>query len=314
MYFPEKDGRWQGVAVSPIRRKASRRRVYFVISLVVCLVIYRALLSSANVERRHKDTEAFQTLPKVSRKASHAREIYSRNFVTEKAQYAIENVLPTTPAHDEVREEAHASPEHEEDPPEKVESQHELPESSRSVTDTPTDTQKLLSDSPPDPISDNVTPDEPDDGEEPSLKGIAVAPKGKEPPSSVDILSETLQKPTIKGSFGKSAETASEHRKRTSFPTYDEFVALDSLADTLPDVVHIPFEESTFDVTLEGWEDKWFSEGVFDNAQRGNLTEPKIDFIYTWVNGSQKSFQGRRSAGVMTPYFECILNSLPGPI
>ncbi|KAI0378705.1 hypothetical protein F5Y04DRAFT_272414 [Hypomontagnella monticulosa] len=57
----------------------------------------------------------------------------------------------------------------------------------------------------------------------------------------------------------------------------------------LPDVIRIPFEEAVQDVALEGWEDEWFSSGHFD-AKYGPLAEPKIDFVYNWVNGSDDAF------------------------
>lgn len=57
-----------------------------------------------------------------------------------------------------------------------------------------------------------------------------------------------------------------------------------------PDVIRIPFEDAVQDVKLDGWEDEWFSSGRFDASKEGPLPEPKIDFVYNWVNGSEESF------------------------
>ncbi|KAI1288820.1 hypothetical protein F5Y03DRAFT_379154 [Xylaria venustula] len=61
--------------------------------------------------------------------------------------------------------------------------------------------------------------------------------------------------------------------------------------DDLPDVIRIPFEEAVKDVKLEGWEDEWFSSGNYNKAQYGLLAEPKLDFVYNWVNGSDEAFK-----------------------
>ncbi|KAI0903120.1 hypothetical protein F4823DRAFT_619827 [Ustulina deusta] len=61
--------------------------------------------------------------------------------------------------------------------------------------------------------------------------------------------------------------------------------------DDLPDVIRIPFEEAVKDVELTGWEDEWFSSGNYNKDQFGPLTEPKLDFVYNWVNGSDEAFR-----------------------
>jgi hypothetical protein len=76
-------------------------------------------------------------------------------------------------------------------------------------------------------------------------------------------------------------KTSESSPLRTTFPAYSEFVALNSIADTLPDFVYIPFEAATTDVTLTGWEDEWFSKAEYNVEQWGNLSEPKIDFVYS---------------------------------
>jgi len=76
----------------------------------------------------------------------------------------------------------------------------------------------------------------------------------------------------------KQALPKPAHRR---FPSYEDYVALDEKGEALPDVVHMPFEDTTSDVTLEGWEDRWYSHAEFDISTWGNLSEPKIDFVYT---------------------------------
>ncbi|KAI1284030.1 hypothetical protein F5Y07DRAFT_407533 [Xylaria sp. FL0933] len=61
--------------------------------------------------------------------------------------------------------------------------------------------------------------------------------------------------------------------------------------DDLPDVIRIPFEEAVKDVELAGWEDEWFSSGHYNKNRFGLLTEPKLDFVYNWVNGSEEAFK-----------------------
>lgn len=53
------------------------------------------------------------------------------------------------------------------------------------------------------------------------------------------------------------------------------------LAASLPDVVHIPFEEAVEAEVLAGWEDRWLTDAVYDDARHGPLTESKVDFVYT---------------------------------
>jgi len=81
------------------------------------------------------------------------------------------------------------------------------------------------------------------------------------------------------------------------FPPYQAWLDLDAKADTLPDLMHIPLEEAVLDVKLEGWEDDWFGSATYDDQVWGKMKEPRVDFIYTWVNGSQEAF-----AKTMRPY------------
>ncbi|KAI1675820.1 Stealth-CR2 multi-domain protein [Pyrenophora tritici-repentis] len=49
-------------------------------------------------------------------------------------------------------------------------------------------------------------------------------------------------------------------------------------------MIVVSIEESVQDVVLEGWEDTWVAKARY---QGPHLPEPKIDFVYNWVNGSQ---------------------------
>ncbi|KAI1393178.1 uncharacterized protein F4822DRAFT_435577 [Hypoxylon trugodes] len=67
-----------------------------------------------------------------------------------------------------------------------------------------------------------------------------------------------------------------------------------TLYHVLPDVIRISFEEAVKNIKLEGWEDEWLSSGHFDAEKHGPLAEPKIDFVYNWVNGSEDDFKNIR--------------------
>ncbi|KEQ69631.1 hypothetical protein M436DRAFT_55353 [Aureobasidium namibiae CBS 147.97] len=81
------------------------------------------------------------------------------------------------------------------------------------------------------------------------------------------------------------------------FPDTSNFERLNRLADELPDFVHIPLHMAVGDEVLEGWEEDWFARADYDAAKHGRVREPKIDFVYTWVNGSDARF-----AHTMRPY------------
>jgi len=70
-----------------------------------------------------------------------------------------------------------------------------------------------------------------------------------------------------------------------------DHLSLEEKADSLPEVVHIPFEDAVKDEVLHGWEDDWVAHASYDSKKWGKLEEPKIDFVYLWVNGSEESFQ-----------------------
>ncbi|KAF2003940.1 hypothetical protein P154DRAFT_427696 [Amniculicola lignicola CBS 123094] len=72
------------------------------------------------------------------------------------------------------------------------------------------------------------------------------------------------------------------------FPSWDECESIKVKSEGLPDVLHFTFEQSVKDVILEGWEDTWIAKAHYTGPQ---LEEPKIDFVYNWVNGSQTEFK-----------------------
>lgn len=163
------------------------------------------------------------------------------------------------------------------------------PKSGKVAATNELDVSDLLSEEDAESKSKNTTPDESIDSIEPDLKGVAVAPKGKEPPKgiakSLGITTVDHESSVVgeKVGNGKPREKLDESQspKRADFPSHDEFVKLDTMADGLPDVVHISFEDATEDVTLQGWEDEWLSEARFNATKWNKLEEPKIDFVYT---------------------------------
>ncbi|QDS72617.1 hypothetical protein FKW77_001770 [Venturia effusa] len=64
---------------------------------------------------------------------------------------------------------------------------------------------------------------------------------------------------------------------------------IQNLMDKLPEVIRIPFEDAVEDIDLEGWEDDWFSSATYDFDR--SMNEPKLDFVYNWVNGSEDGFK-----------------------
>lgn len=112
-----------------------------------------------------------------------------------------------------------------------------------------------------------------------------------EPPALVKQASEKLIEqhltPAVKYDEVKEEKDKSAHKIPSQksgpkrFPSYSEYVALDEKGEALPDIVHVPFEDSTADVRLQGWEDQWYSDAELDIARWGKIPETKIDFVYT---------------------------------
>lgn len=100
-------------------------------------------------------------------------------------------------------------------------------------------------------------------------------------------------------------------QEKYEFPSWEECESVKDTADTMPDILHVPFEDAVKDETLQGWEDEWVASARF---RGGKLKEPKIDFVYNCtfmriafllimtdrqigVNGSQSEF-----VNTMRPY------------
>ncbi|SMY26217.1 unnamed protein product [Zymoseptoria tritici ST99CH_1A5] len=75
-----------------------------------------------------------------------------------------------------------------------------------------------------------------------------------------------------------------------AFPAFSKYAATVERAQSLPDLVYIPFEDAIRDDVLAGWEAEWVMNGTYDIEKWGLLPEPRIDFVYTWVNGSDAEF------------------------
>lgn len=78
----------------------------------------------------------------------------------------------------------------------------------------------------------------------------------------------------------KNAQLITAPEDLSRFPSFSKQAEVKDKAETLPDIIYVPFEESTADVTLSGWEDRWFSDAEFIH-ENGALQEPKIDIVYT---------------------------------
>jgi len=87
------------------------------------------------------------------------------------------------------------------------------------------------------------------------------------------------QSPALKTNVAAEVSESSDNTSPPQrFPSYTEYVNLNEKAEALPDIIHVPFEVSTAEVKLQGWEDQWFANAVFVGD---HLKEPKIDFLYT---------------------------------
>jgi hypothetical protein len=121
------------------------------------------------------------------------------------------------------------------------------------------------------------------------------------PAIEVKLDPETNKEPVI--------AVADQPKEKVALETEPQaHLSLEEKAELLPEIVHIPFEDAVKDVTLEGWEDEWVAKARFDSKKWGKLKEPKIDFVYLWVNGSEKEFQDTKR-----PYeLNSVLNDVEG--
>ncbi|KAI9729520.1 MAG: Xanthine phosphoribosyltransferase 1 [Claussenomyces sp. TS43310] len=112
-------------------------------------------------------------------------------------------------------------------------------------------------------------------------------------PEELSILADQTHQDAldVQTTMSETLNIVSDPSLPTTYPSYPETAAQHDQMKTLPDVISIPFEDAVADVVLAGWEDEWFANAHFDAGTWGNLAEPKIDFVYTWVNGSEVAFQ-----------------------
>lgn len=103
------------------------------------------------------------------------------------------------------------------------------------------------------------------------LEVLEASQKVIEQPSSLAVKEDT----------DSPAKTPSDPEGNPRFPDYSHYLELTEKAEAVPDIVHITFAEATENITLVGWEDAWFSDVEFDVQKWGNLSESKIDFVYT---------------------------------
>lgn len=77
----------------------------------------------------------------------------------------------------------------------------------------------------------------------------------------------------------------------SAFPAFEKYAAVVEKVANLPDLVYLGFEDAVIGDTLAGWEAEWVVNGTYDTQKWGLLKEPRIDFVYTWVNGSDPAFR-----------------------
>ncbi|KAI5366631.1 putative stealth protein CR2 region 2 [Septoria linicola] len=104
------------------------------------------------------------------------------------------------------------------------------------------------------------------------------------PQTSSDVPASTLQEALQNPNWMDARDTP-------AFPAFIKYASLVEAADTLPDISYINFEDAVKDDDLEGWEADWIASGTYSTAKWGLLKEPRIDFVYTWVNGSDEAFR-----------------------
>jgi hypothetical protein len=83
------------------------------------------------------------------------------------------------------------------------------------------------------------------------------------------------------GETGSQLTNLATAASNYAFPDTSNFERLNRQADELPDFVHIPLHMAVENEVLEDWEEDWFAHASFNAAQRGKVSEPKIDFVYT---------------------------------
>jgi hypothetical protein len=71
-----------------------------------------------------------------------------------------------------------------------------------------------------------------------------------------------------------------------------DHLTLEEKADSLPEIIHIPFEDAIKDDVLQGWEDQWVAHASYDAKKWGKLEEIKIDFVYLCKSLSMYMMKG----------------------
>jgi len=82
------------------------------------------------------------------------------------------------------------------------------------------------------------------------------------------------------------AHTGAVSTKEYRFPDQQVCDSVVQLADTLPDLVFVPFDDAVSDMVLQGWEDDWISIAHYSGPK---LEEPKIDFVYNCESSGMPS-------------------------
>lgn len=75
----------------------------------------------------------------------------------------------------------------------------------------------------------------------------------------------------------QALDTMNTWSERYRFPGLSECDDVKDRADTLPDMVVVPFDDAVIDMELMGWEDLWVSKARYLGPR---LVEPRIDFVY----------------------------------
>lgn len=105
----------------------------------------------------------------------------------------------------------------------------------------------------------------------------------------VDVPTDRLQKGPVAVQANLDPETEKTHLiSSPDQPVKEKIIeaepidhlSLEEKADSLPEIVHIPFEDAVKDEVLHGWEDDWVAHASYDAKKWGKLAEPKIDFVY----------------------------------
>lgn len=296
---------WQPSTPPPYRRNPLSRRSRFFIILAICAIAwYHYGPSSASEERKEAVIEI--DIPKVfpQHKVEDVRILPQKQEVAvpEEEEFPIPEQEPPLPPPPPPPPVIQQRDEEKSSPPLPLVAEEEDHDHDHDRLPVPPKEEDHI----PAPPKE-VSPEYPED-EAPPRQAVLngrrkpVAAEGNGGSEVIDHEAPVLVKQAAEKILEQHLAPAPKYKKKVEskpapqegpprFPPYSEYAALDKKSEDLPDIVHIPFEESTADIELEGWEDEWFAEAKLDAKKWGNITEPKIDFVYTWVNGSDTAFQ-----------------------